>query len=122
MGVKQRFLEADLYYEVDDFFVSKLKDFPRNVGIDIASQVNVSYEDLPTRSGWTQTIGGVCNETNPALFFEVEYLNQDEEPPLFLDINPIDSDDYLDYILEKNILKSKSNAKSQTTTNKRSFS
>lgn len=120
MGVRPKYIEAELYYEVDDFFVEKLKEFPRQIGIDIASQVNVSYDILPIRSGWTQTVAGVCTETEPALFFEVEYLHQADEPPLFLDVNEIDSDDYLDYILDNNILKSKYNAQSQATTDKKS--
>jgi hypothetical protein len=107
MALKQKYIEAiDLYYEVDDWFVAKLKEFPRHVGIDIASQVNNSYAELPSRNGWTQTVGGVCTEVKPPIYFEVEYLNQEQDPPMFLDIQEIESDDYLDYYLEKKLLKS----------------
>lgn len=111
MALKQRYIEAiDLYYEVDDWFVTQLKEFPRLVGIEIAAQVNSSYDSLPQKNGWSQTVGGVCKDFKPPVYFEVEYLNQEDEPPFFLDVVTIEVDDYLDYIIEKKTLKTKSNA------------
>ena len=48
MDLEQRYTEEmnlneDVpYFEVDDWFVLKLKDYPRDIGIDIATQVELS--------------------------------------------------------------------------------
>ena len=44
MDLKSKYIEVNHeYYEVDDWFVDKLKTFPRKVGLDIAKQVDQSY-------------------------------------------------------------------------------
>ena len=118
MESKQKYIQDNYYYEVDDWFVGKLKSYPRKIGIEIASMVDYNFDILPDKRGWTQKVGGVCTKFKSPIFFEVEYLKEPDQPPIFLDIEPIDVDDYLDYILDKNILKLKSNA--QNTTNRTS--
>jgi hypothetical protein len=99
MDSEQKSSEDDLlYFEVDDWFVSKLKSFPHKAGIDIATQIEDNVNRLPIKNGWTQKIGGVTNKEDETIFFEVEYLHQDTEPVFFMDIHLIESDEYLDYI------------------------
>lgn len=98
MDLEQRYTEEMSLFEVDDWFVLKLKDYPREIGIDIATQVENSIEGLPVQNGWTQRIAGVTNKELESIFFEIEYLNQPDEPVFFMDIETIDVDEYLDYI------------------------
>ena len=98
MDLEQKSTEETNYFEVDDWFVLKLKEFPRKAGIDIATQVENSVEDLPVQNGWTQRIAGVINKELESIFFEIEYLNQPDEPVFFMDIETIGVDEYLDYI------------------------
>ena len=40
MESKQKYIPDNYYYEVDDWFVDKLKSYPRKIGIEIASMVD----------------------------------------------------------------------------------
>ena len=115
MALKLRYIE-DNYYEVEDWFVEKLREYPRLIGFEIAKQVEYSWDTLPEKYGWTQRVGGVCTRTEEPFFFEVEYLNQPDEAPVFLDVEAIEVDDYLDYIIENKTLKSNRNESEIRTT------
>ena len=108
MDSKQKYTEAmreESFYEVDDWFIQKLRKAPRQIGIHIANLIDKNFASLPTAVGWTQNVGGVCITTEEPFYFELEYLKQPDEPPIFLDIKEIDVDAYLDYILENKTLK-----------------
>ena len=110
MDSTQKSTEDELnYFEVDDWFILKLKSFPRRAGIDIATQIEESVEILPIKNGWTQKIAGVTHKEEDTIFFEVEYLNQDTEPVYFMDIHTIELDEYLDYINLNQYFKHESN-------------
>ncbi len=108
MDLKQKYTGAmheESFYEVDDWFIEKLRKTPRQIGIHVANLIDKNYASLPTAVGWTQNVGGVCITTDEPFYFELEYLKQPDEAPIFLDIKEIDVDDYLDYILENKTLK-----------------
>ena len=56
------------------------------------------------------------------LYFEIEYVNQPDEAPLLMDIELIEVDDYLDYVIDNNILKSKYNAQTNRRTQDKKIS
>lgn len=105
MDLKLKSSEDKTYYEVDEWFIEKLRGFPKPVGVDIARQLDLNYDDLKEQVGWTQMIGGVSLKKEP-IYFEIEFLKQPYEHPIFVNINEIEVDDYLDYMIEKNTLKS----------------
>ncbi len=104
MDLKLKFSEDEVYYELDEWFLDKLRGFPMPVGVDIARQLDLNFSDLKEQVGWTQKIGGVSLKKEP-VYFEIEFLKQPNEHPIFVDVNEIDVDDYLDYMIEKNTLK-----------------
>ena len=65
---------------------------------------------LPIDNNFTQIVGGVIRKDEP-LFFFIEYLSQDHEAVLLLDVMEITSDEYLDLILENNTLEYYANRK-----------
>lgn len=105
-------------YEVDDYFVEKIRELPVKLGLDIAQQIDREIDELPELNGWSQRIAGVSNALNNPYFFIVEFLKQIEETPVFLDCEEIDSDEYLDYYIENKILKTKKNSKQEAKTKK----
>ena len=92
-------------YDVSDIFAIKVRLLPNKEAVDIASQIDYNFERLPLTDGWTEKIGGVCNVNEEPLYFEVEYIHQPDESPAYLDMQIIELDDYLDYVIEKKILK-----------------
>ena len=105
MGLKQKFIEEEKIkpYDVDDKFLQQLRELPIKKSVPIAILMDVNADSLPELDGWTQAVGGVI-ETQPAIFFEIEYLKQEDETPLFMSIHETDADDYLDHMLNKTIL------------------
>ncbi len=104
--VEQKYTpDRDLPYDVDDWFIERIRDLPIECAFDIANQVVKNISILPKKNGWAQLIGGVSHALKEPVFFEIEYLNQYEEKCLLLGVEEIDSDKYLDYIIDKQTLK-----------------
>ena len=110
MALQLRFLEGEVEYEVDDWFINQLRDMPAEIGIDIAKQIDWNADFLPTQSGWSQIFAGVVTKTNPPVYFTVEFVKQPEENTIYLDLEFIDSDEYLDYYNLNKTLQSNGNS------------
>ncbi len=96
MDLKQKYTEV-LNYDVDEWFIAQLGMLEMSRARDILKQITNAEVALPIKNGWSQIIAGVSNSTPEAYFFEIEFLKQEDEFTLFLDILEIDSDSYLDY-------------------------
>jgi hypothetical protein len=105
--VQQRFSgEIDEHlFELEDWFLDRLREFPVGYRKSILGDIVLAIDHLPIDNGWSQRIGGVVRNPKP-VFYTIEYLKQDGEPLLLLDISEIDSDEYLDLILETNTIES----------------
>jgi len=84
-------------YEVDSMFINKLHRFHVAKSLNIIQQMKDVAEGLPIVEIDTQVIAGVVKCEDP-LYFEIEYLNESNYMPVFIDIKEIDVDDYLDHI------------------------
>jgi len=112
MDASQRFLEEIenliqdevSHYEYDEEIALALKEMHQDYSVPIIVLIEANLDDLPKVEGYTQKIGGVLKYNNP-YFFEVEYINQPDEFPIFMHLNKIDCDTYLDYINLNQILK-----------------
>jgi len=104
MVLALKYIEDKIGYEIDEYFYSKLSEFPLDdAGIIIGQCLSV-IEKLPERGGWGQEVAGVVLKRNP-IFFIVEYLNQPNEIPILLDLNQTDIDTYLDFISNNQTIK-----------------
>ncbi len=105
--VEQRFSAAidTTLFELEEWFVDRLTDFPLSYRKAILGDIISALDYLPIDNGWSQRIGGVVRKPKP-VFYLVEYLKQEEELPLLLDVIEIHSDEYLDLILETNTIES----------------
>lgn len=104
-----KYTRENEYYEVDDYFVQKIRELPPKLGLDIAKQIDREIQILPEVNGWSQRIAGVSNSLGNPFFFVIEYLKQIEEKPVFLDCEEVDADEYLDYYIEQKVIKSNTN-------------
>ena len=104
MDAQQRYIEVDnSRFDVDSELVEKLKDIPFNYALQIITQLDFNARLLPEKNGWSQKVGGVIKNEEP-MFFEVEYLKQYNDIPIYISLQEIDVDDYLDYINLNQIL------------------
>tara|TARA_R110002020_G_scaffold370973_3_gene582609 strand:+ start:600 stop:929 length:330 start_codon:yes stop_codon:yes gene_type:complete len=104
MDAEQKYIEEQTNpFEVDMQFIEQLKNYSLHHSLNIANQVDVNAPLLPEKDGWAQYVGGVVKFEEP-LYFEVEYLKQRGDVPIYISIKEIDVDDYLDYINLNQIL------------------
>ena len=92
------------HYEYEDDVAEALRDMPEDYSIPIIVLLECNVHLLPKVEGYTQKVAGVLKYKVP-FFFEIEYVNQPDEFPIFIDINSINVDKYLDYINSNQILR-----------------
>ena len=105
MDLQLKYLEDELAYEVDDWFYQQLSYYSIDDASLIIGQTVSVMEFLPIKNGWTQEVAGVIKKEEP-IFFVVEYLKQEAERPILVDLNEIEVDEYLDFISNNNSIKS----------------
>lgn len=97
MDSKQRYIE-DSRFEVEDWFAEKMARLEHETQNEIIYSIARHIHFFPKEEGWTQEIYGVVKEVN--LFYALEYLNEKGSIPIVCDIHFVDSDEYLDAILQ----------------------
>ena len=103
MDLSQKYIEAS-YFDIDEWFSEKVKALSIKARKEIIYDIASVVEYLPKSNGWSQEIYGVvyCD----TIFYVLEYVNQEDEAPLIVDIDFVESDEYLDAILENKTIKS----------------
>jgi hypothetical protein len=98
MELEPKYIKAyNEKYEVDGFFIEKLKSFQVGKSLNIIDQIKSAVDELPKKEINSQYIAGVVRCEEP-MFFEVEFLNEPDYVPIFIDIVEISCDEYLDHI------------------------
>tara|TARA_Y100001972_G_scaffold106981_1_gene135759 strand:- start:811 stop:1143 length:333 start_codon:yes stop_codon:yes gene_type:complete len=105
MDAEQKYTEANSY-DVGQEFIDKLKQVPLSVSLSVARLIDECFPRIPFDEMDSQIHGGVVHNKEEAIFFSIEIFNSETESPYLMDFNLIDSDEYLDLILEKKYLKS----------------
>ena len=84
-------IDVEFYYNIQELSDESIKE--------LYEQLNECYNILPKDDKFTLGLYGVirCED----IFFELEFLNKDNEKPVFLNINYIELDAYLDAVIEK---------------------
>lgn len=98
------------HFEIEDWFVEQLGEFSIRCRKELLQDILPALDFLPLDEGWSQITGGVIRGEDP-VFYSIEYLNQEGQLPLLLDIVAISSDDYLDFILDNNTIEYHANRK-----------
>ncbi len=99
------FIDKYFHYELEESVLQQLEDMPSVFSIPIAVMLEHNVNSLPIINDYTQIRGGVLKLKIP-FFFEVEFIHEEDDFPIFIDIKKISSDKYLDYMLENQILES----------------
>ena len=102
MDLKQKYTEeiSDVMFVADESFLSQIKLFTIPEAMDIWTKLEDAVYDLPIVSTFPQTTGMVIhNKYKEPTFLEVEFLKEDPEFAVMIEIIEVDLDDYLDKIL-----------------------
>ena len=85
--LRQKYIGEIKQYEVDDYFIEKIRDLPSKVGFDIAKQIDRAASDLPQLDFWEQQVAVVTSALNHPMYFLVEYVHSEDIAPVFLDVS-----------------------------------
>jgi|TARA_R110002012_G_scaffold130761_2_gene283336 hypothetical protein len=105
MELRPRYTEETNVCDYDADFLETLRDFTKPIILRIIEvlEKNAELGYLPREDGWIQEMGCVLKGKDP-FFFVIRFLHQTEDTPLFLEIEEIYCDDYLDFILAEKVL------------------
>ncbi len=100
----RKYIEAEqIYYDIDAEVILELSKLDYKYSEEIILQIDYFEPCLKKQNHFSQWVGGVVKHDSP-LFFEVEYLKEQEGVTTFLSVNEINCDEYLDYINSNKIL------------------
>jgi|TARA_B100000780_G_C21125409_1_gene456511 hypothetical protein len=105
MDSEQKFTEVKSTYEIEDWFYSQLSNYNRDEQTNIIGQFLEVMKSLPLGNEWTQETAGVVIQKEP-LFFAIEYLKEENEPIVLVDLHELEVDEYLEFISNKKSIKS----------------
>ena len=103
MDSKQKYTEEIRPYDFDVDFLESLRSFDKQTSVRLVMVLEDNADSLPKEDGWIQEAGGVLKGPYP-FFFVIRFLNEYGNTPLFLEMEEIYCDEYLDFILEEKIL------------------
>lgn len=86
-------------FSIDVEFFYNIQELSDKSTIELYEQLNECYSMLPKDNTHTLGLSGVMRSDE--IFFELEFLNKDDEQPVFLNIKYIELDTYLDAVIKK---------------------
>lgn len=102
MDLKQKFIEENKF-EIEEWFASSILKLSSDARQEIIEDLVSVMPYLPIENGWEQIIYGVVKNEN--IFYQLHYLKEEHQFPLLIDLKYVDSDEFLDAMLEKNTIK-----------------
>tara|TARA_R100000541_G_scaffold59063_2_gene71669 strand:- start:846 stop:1178 length:333 start_codon:yes stop_codon:yes gene_type:complete len=103
MDSEQKSTEGKKTLRFDAAFMDYLSDFYEDEQDDIIKQLIFNDEILPKQDDYTQHLGGRLN--NNKVYFILEFINETHyKSPIYLDIEEITLDEYLDLMIKKETL------------------
>jgi len=108
MDLKQKFIEENKF-AVEEWFANKVLLLSIDSRNEIIQDLSNAIEYLPTNpiedgGLWEQKIYGVIK--SESIFYSIDYIKEEGEIPVIIDLVYVEADEYLDAILEKNTIKS----------------
>ncbi len=104
MDSEPKFTEENKF-EWEEWFEIQIKRIPSGLRLDVITDISSAIKALPLGVNWIQEVYGVVG-SDKVFFYMIEYINnRKDEVPLLIDFHLVDTDDYLDAILNKNTIK-----------------
>jgi replicative DNA helicase len=86
-------------FSIDVEFFYNIQELSDKSTLELYEQLNECYSMLPKDNTNTLGLSGVMRSDE--IFFELEFLNKDDEQPVFLNIKYTELDTYLDAVIKK---------------------
>ena len=93
-----------VFFDIDSIFQRKMRKYPQSIIHKIVTQIVENVQELPKLDYHAQKVYGVIKIEKP-IFFCIDYINENDDVPVMIDINEVEVDDYLDAINNKKYFK-----------------
>lgn len=84
-------------FDMNRIFQRKMRMYDENTIHGIVSQIVLNIDELPKKDYFVQDMCSVIKRKNP-FFYRIDYLNENNDIPVFVNIEQITLDEYLDAI------------------------
>ena len=101
MASKQKYIEVEEPYEIDEAFVDGIMEVKPKHRVRVLKQINDSLEYFEFNEEDTSEAGG---RIDGDLYYKIEYYNIEDWIPVLLAFTVIDVDDYLDMMVDKQLI------------------
>lgn len=100
-----RYTEDDIdIFEIDGFFQMKVKRYRHDVIRELVAQTVLNASLLPKLDYHPQFVSTVIKSDEP-IFFNIQYINENDDIPILIDIREVSVDEYLDAIIDNKYFK-----------------
>jgi len=101
MESRQKYIEDDLSYEIEETFVDAIMELTTRERIHVLRQIKGALDELDFSEEETFEAGSRIGHD---LFYKFEYYNMEGWPPVLLNFWVIDTDEYLDMMVDKKLI------------------
>jgi hypothetical protein len=101
MESKQKYIEVEEPYEIDEVFVDAIMEIPHRDRVRVLQQISESIEKFEYNEDETSEAAG---RIGSEFYYKIEYYNTRGWTPVLLDFYAVDVDDYLDMMVDKKLI------------------
>ena len=109
MKKSKKEIDQFIEYELDGSLFMALGGMDRDITDAILKLMDNQVDDLPVKEDHVQVIACAIHSSEP-LYFALAYMNAPDSMTIFLSIDEITSDAYLDYMIDNRIFPQKPQA------------
>ena len=104
MDLLRKYTGEKMFYELDEDFIITLESYPLSYSASIILQLENTIPYMEVKKEGVQTLAGVVRKPKP-FYYVIKYLYFPNNSPYFFKLSRIDSDDFLDYYNDNQLLK-----------------
>jgi hypothetical protein len=101
MESRQKYIEVDIPYEIEETFVDAVMELTSRERLHVFRQIRSAIDSLEYSEEETFE---AASHVGHDLFYKFEYYNMEDWPPVLLNFWVIDTDEYLDMMIDKKLI------------------
>jgi hypothetical protein len=101
MESRQKYIEVDIPYEIEETFVDAVMELTSRERLHVFRQIRSAIDSLEYSEEETFE---AASRVGHDLFYKFEYYNMEDWPPVLLNFWVIDTDEYLDMMIDEKLI------------------
>jgi len=101
MESRQRYIEVEVPYEIEENFVEAIMEISARQRLHVLRQIKSALDEFEYNEDETLVAG---SRVGHDFFYKFEYYHAEDMPPVLLDFWVIDTDEYLDLMVDNKLI------------------